>query len=56
MIEAKRSDPGPGRGLLRFHKRYVIPGMQLVMHLKREKQEKGIEIRRAKEYLCSLLI
>lgn len=56
LIEVKRSDPKPGRGLLRFHHRYAIPGMQLVMHLKREKKDKGIEIRRAREYLCSLLI
>ncbi|MGM0427378.1 MAG: hypothetical protein ACQEQ7_09085 [Thermodesulfobacteriota bacterium] len=39
MIEVKRSNPNSGRGLLRFHNRYAIPGMQLVMHLKREKQD-----------------
>jgi len=56
MIEAKRSDPSPGRGLLHFHKRYAIPGIQLALHLKREKKDRGIEIRRAEDYLCSLLI
>ena len=56
MIEAKRSDPAPGRSLLNFHKRYGISGMQVVLHLKREKEDRGIEIRRAQDYLCSLLI
>ena len=56
MIEAKRSDPNPGRSLLNFHKRYAIPGIQIVLHLKREKKDRGIEIRRAEDYLCSLLI
>ncbi len=56
MIEAKRSNPNPGRSLLNFHKRYGIPGIQVVMHLKREKEDRGIEIRRAENYLCSLTL
>jgi len=56
MIEAKRSDPSPGRSLLNFHKRYGIPGIQVVMHLKRENEDRGIEIRRAEDYLCSLML
>ena len=56
LIEAKRSDAKPAGSLVRFSKRYDIPGMQLVMHLKREKKEKGIEIRRAMDYLGSLVI
>jgi len=56
MIEAKLSDPGPSRSLLRFHKRYGIPGIQVVLHLKREKEDRGVEIRRAEDYLCSLMI
>jgi hypothetical protein len=31
-----------------------IPGLQAVLHLKQEKIEKGIEIRRGADYLKSL--
>ena len=51
MIETKTSDPAPGKSIIYFNKRYDIPGMQLVLHLKREKLEKGIEIRRGLDYL-----
>ena len=54
MIEAKRNDPQPGRALIHFNKKYDIPGMQVVLHLKREKKEKGIEVRDARAYLTSL--
>ncbi|WP_031388794.1 ATP-binding protein [Desulfonatronum thiodismutans] len=56
MIEVKRSDAKPARNLVNFHKKYAIPGIQLVLHLKREKQAQGIDIRAAQEYLCSLFI
>jgi uncharacterized protein len=56
LIEAKRSDPNPGKALVNFHKRYEIPGVQLVLNLKREKKEGGIEIRNGMEYLSSLII
>jgi predicted AAA+ superfamily ATPase len=55
MLEAKVSDSEPGRGLLNFKNRYHIPGMQIVLNLKREKIEKGIEVRDARNYLPSLL-
>ncbi|MFH0729497.1 MAG: ATP-binding protein [Pseudomonadota bacterium] len=54
MIEAKLSDSAPSRSLLNFHKKYNIPGMQIVKNLKREKLEKGMEIRHAGNYLTSL--
>jgi predicted AAA+ superfamily ATPase len=54
MIEAKRSDTVPGRSILYFNKRYEIPGLQMILHLKQEKIEKGIEIRRGADYLKSL--
>lgn len=56
MIEAKRSDAVPGRSLLNFHKRYGIPGVQLVLHLKQERIDKGIEILKGSEYLRALSI
>ena len=54
MKEAKRSDSMPGRSILYFNKRYEIPGLQTVLHLKQEKIEKGIEIRMGADYLKSL--
>ena len=56
LIETKRSDSNPGKALMNFHNRYDIPGIQLVLHLKREKKEKGIEIRSGKTYLNELLL
>ena len=47
LIEVKRSDPEPARGGAYFHDRYAIPAVQLVLHLKREKHQKRIEIREA---------
>ena len=56
LIEVKRSDPEPAEALLYFTNKYGIPGVQLVLHLKRERQNKGVEIRRGLDYLESLLI
>jgi predicted AAA+ superfamily ATPase len=56
IIEAKLSDPEPGRALRYFSKRYGIPAIQVVRHLKRERTEKGIEVRRASDYLKTLVI
>lgn len=56
FIEVKRSDPKPTNALLYFTNKYAVPGMQLVLRLKREKQAKGVEIRRGLDYLKSLLI
>jgi len=55
MIEVKRTDSHPESALINFHKRYGIPGIQLVLHLKREKKEKGVEIRKADVYLRELM-
>jgi predicted AAA+ superfamily ATPase len=54
MIEAKLSNPNPGKAMINFNKKYHIPGIQLVAFLKREKVEKGIEIRDARNYLNAL--
>lgn len=56
MIEVKRSDPVPARAIMNFNKKYGIPGIQLVLHLKQEQTNKGIEIRNGIEYLKSLSI
>ncbi len=56
LIEVKRSDPEPTEALLYFTNKYAIPGVQLVLRLKRERQKKGVEIRRGFDYLKSLLI
>jgi predicted AAA+ superfamily ATPase len=54
MIEAKRSDSRPDRSILNFHNKYNVPGVQVVLHLKRERSERGIEVRRGLNYLKSL--
>lgn len=54
MVEAKRSDPHPDKSIIHFNKRYTIPGVQVVLHLKREKREKEIEIRRGLNFLLEL--
>jgi hypothetical protein len=56
MIEVKRSEDQPGKSILNFRKRYGIPGIQLVMNLRREKIIKEIEIRKAEPYLSSLML
>jgi len=55
MIEVKTSDSNPGRSILNFRKKYGIPGLQVVLRLKHEKMEKGIEVRRGLDYLKSLV-
>lgn len=54
MIETKFADSHLSRSLAGFHARYPIPAVQVVRHLKREKQEAGVEIRRAQMFLESL--
>ena len=54
LIEAKRSDARPVRALINFSKRYDIPAMQLVLHLKQERVDKGVIVRRGMTYLESL--
>lgn len=54
MIDVKQSSSDPGKNLVNFHKRYGIPGILLVKHLKREKTDKNIHIRRGIDYLKSL--
>jgi len=56
MIEAKRSDHHPSRSLTNFNKRYGIPGIQLVLHLKHEKQKNEIKILNGAKYLHSLML
>lgn len=56
LIEVKRSDPVPTKALVNFSNRYHIPAIQLVLHLKREKKDKGIEIRRGMDYLRALMV
>lgn len=55
MIEVKCTTAGPGRALINFNRRYGIPGVLLVWHLRHERRENGIEIRRAADYLSELM-
>lgn len=54
LIEVKRSDSKPAPALVNFQKRYEIPSVQAVLHLKREKIERGIEIRKGMNFLSEL--
>lgn len=56
LIEVKRSDEKPGRALVNFCRRYDIPGIQLVLHLKHERQRQDIEVRRGRNFFLSLMI
>ena len=54
LIEVKRSEARPVRALINFSKRYDIPATQLVLHLKQERVDKGVTVRRGMTYLESL--
>ncbi len=54
MLEVKRSESNPGKSILAFKEKYGIPGRQVVLHLKHEQIEKGIEIRSGLDFLKSL--
>ncbi|MBA3237330.1 MAG: ATP-binding protein [Parachlamydiaceae bacterium] len=54
MVEVKYADDSISSGLHYFQEKYNIPALQLVKELKRERIDKGIEIRRADDYLKSL--
>lgn len=54
LVEAKVSDSRPSRALVNHNKRYGIPGVQVVLYLKREKENRGVEIRKADDFLSSL--
>jgi hypothetical protein len=56
IIEVKHADNSISEGLIYFQEKYNMPAIQLVKELKRERLEKGIEIRSAGEYLKTLSI
>lgn len=56
LIEVKRADENPGRALVNFSRRYDAPAVQVVLRLKRERKKQGVEVRRAKDFLASLMI
>ena len=54
MLEIKLSDASLSPSLRYFYDRYQIPAVQLVKNLRQERTDKGIEVRRAYEYLSQL--
>lgn len=54
MIEAKFSEASLSKTLKKMHERTEIKAVQLVCHLRNEKMEGAIEIRRGYDYLRSL--
>ena len=55
-IEVKSSDKSLSKNLLYFCSRYGFKGIQLVRNLKRERSVKGIDIRKAGDYLRYLYL
>ncbi|MBU2644901.1 ATP-binding protein [bacterium] len=56
MIEVKRSESRPSRSLVNFHRRYQIPAIQLVLHLRQERRDAEIEIRKGINFLSNLIL
>jgi len=56
MIEAKTADDSLHKSLKQFHAKYKIPGKQVVLHLKRERHDSGLDIVSAKSFLADLFL
>lgn len=54
LIEVKRSEDRAEPALINFSRRYDIPSTQLVLHLKQERTDRGVAIRRGMDFLASL--
>jgi hypothetical protein len=54
LIEAKYADAKPAKSLVYFRERLSLPATQVVRHLKRQRIESGLEIRRASTFLSHL--
>jgi predicted AAA+ superfamily ATPase len=54
MIEVKLSDAAMSKPLRYFYEKYEIPAVLLVKNLRHERMDKGIEVRRAFDYLSQL--
>ena len=56
MVEVKLSDPAVSPNLRYFHEKYGVPAVQLVKNLRQERMDKGVEVRRALDYLQQLVL
>lgn len=54
LIEAKYADAKPAKSLVYFRERLSLPATQVVRHLKRQRSESGLELRRASTFLSHL--
>lgn len=54
MIETKVTGPDPGKTIYKFSKKYKIPGTAVFLHLKRERINNTIRLRKASQYLLEL--
>lgn len=54
ILEIKLSDPIISPSLHYFYEKYNIPAVQLVKNLRHERVDKGIEVRRALDYIGQL--
>ncbi|MBW1786596.1 MAG: hypothetical protein JRK53_08280 [Deltaproteobacteria bacterium] len=56
LIEAKLAETKVSPSLRYFHHKYDIPAVQVVRHIRTERMVDGIELRRAFDYLSSLVL
>ncbi|MBW1790348.1 MAG: ATP-binding protein, partial [Deltaproteobacteria bacterium] len=56
LIEAKLTETKISPSLRYFHQKYAIPAVQVVRHIRTERMVDGIELRRAFDYLSSLVL
>lgn len=56
IIEVKLSDQAVSSSLFYFHEKYQLQATQVVKELKRERIDRGIEIREASQFLKSLFL
>ncbi len=54
MVEAKWADASISPSLRYFHEKYGLPALQIVRHLRQERMEGAIELRRAYDFLKGL--
>ncbi len=56
MIEVKTSDRSPSLSLVKFHKKYNYPALQIVKSLRNEHKREGIHILKAEKFLSELYL
>jgi predicted AAA+ superfamily ATPase len=56
MIEVKMSDHTPAKSLIKFHKKYGHPAIQIVKSLRNDHEQQGVNLLKAEKYLSGLFL